>query len=86
MTLSPSERSRLEASSIEISENHMISGNPHRLGRTSIELRLDDEWRRKMKPSDRLLVTLLTSPLSLPYGYVGRRLIKPAKSSQTSSA
>ncbi|SRR6266536_2262297 len=58
---------------IEIAENHMVSGNPHRLGRKGIELRLDDEWRVAMKPADRLITTLLTLPLSVAYGYVGGR-------------
>jgi hypothetical protein len=62
-----------EAHAIPIAENHMISGNPHRLGRNQIELRLDDEWRVAMKSADRLVTTLLTLPLSSAYGYVGVR-------------
>lgn len=58
-----------EADSISLAENHMVSGNPHRLGRTHVELRLDAEWRRTMKPRDRMLTTLLTLPLNLPYRY-----------------
>jgi hypothetical protein len=63
----------VNAGPIEIAENHMISGNPHRLGRQQIELRLDDEWRRAMKPADRILTTLLTLPLGVAYGYIGIR-------------
>jgi hypothetical protein len=59
-----------EADSIEIGENHMISGNPHRLGRKRLELRLDEEWRIAMKPANRLLTTLLTLPFIFSYGYV----------------
>lgn len=55
---------------IDIGENHMMSGNPHRLGRERIELRLDDEWRAAMSRRDRVLSTVLTLPLSMAYGYV----------------
>lgn len=71
--LAPAEVSVLEADSIAISGNHMVSGNPHRLGRTDVELRLDEEWRTGMKAADRRIVTLLTAPLGLAYGYVGPR-------------
>jgi hypothetical protein len=72
-TLPPSDVAELGSGSFAIAENHMISGNPHRVGRDEMRVRLDDEWRRKMKPADRLIVTLLTFPLALTYGYVGHR-------------
>jgi sulfotransferase family protein len=72
LQLSAEEVSTLNDESIPVTQNHMISGNPHRLGRTHVEVRLDEEWRTKMKPGDRRLVTLLTLPLALPYGYLGR--------------
>jgi Sulfotransferase family len=62
-----------DADAIPIAENHMISGNPHRLGRDRIELRLDEEWRTAMGARDRVVSTLLTLPLNAVYGYVGRR-------------
>jgi len=71
--LSTSDLAAFGGDSIEVAENHMISGNPHRLERRQMSLRLDEEWRRKMSPRDRRLVTLLTLPLALPYGYVGSR-------------
>jgi hypothetical protein len=79
--VSDSELSSFGSEAIDITENHMMSGNPHRLGRTQIQLRLDEEWRTKMRPKDRWLVTLLTSPLALAYGYLGGR-----RSRQTRSA
>jgi hypothetical protein len=78
--ISPSELSTFATDSIDITDNHMMSGNPHRLGRTQIQLRLDEEWRTKMRPSDRMIVTLLTSPLALPYGYLGARRSPQARS------
>ncbi|MGN6868976.1 MAG: sulfotransferase [Solirubrobacteraceae bacterium] len=75
-----------EAESIPLVENHMVSGNPHRLGRSRVELRLDADWRRAMTPRDRMLTTLLTLPLNLPYRYgdphpagtSGRRSAEPS--------
>jgi hypothetical protein len=75
-----------EAASIPLAENHMVSGNPHRLGRSRLELRLDADWRRAMTPRDRMLTTVLTLPLNLPYCYrdarhsgsPGRRSAEPS--------
>jgi hypothetical protein len=72
-TVSPAELSILEGDSIEVAENHMVSGNPHRLGTREVQVRLDDEWRRRMRPKDRVIVTALTWPLGLAYGYMGNR-------------
>lgn len=80
LKISPSELSVFAADSIDIADNHMMSGNPHRLGRKQIELRLDEEWRTTMRPSDRRLVSLLTSPLALAYGYLGGRRSRQARS------
>jgi Sulfotransferase family len=80
--LSAADGSMFEAGSLELAENHMISGNPHRLGRRRIDLRLDDEWRTAMARRDRILTTLLTLPLTIPYGYVGARRIGAAPAKQ----
>jgi Sulfotransferase domain len=72
-TLSTAELSILQGDSIEITENHMVSGNPHRLGTSQVQVRLDDEWRRRMTSKDRMIVTLLTWPLGVAYGYMGIR-------------
>jgi hypothetical protein len=70
LTLKPSQRSVVDGDLVEIGANHMVSGNPHRLGRKEIHLRLDEEWRTKMRRRDRIVVTVLTSPLTLAYGYL----------------
>jgi hypothetical protein len=54
---------------VELSVNHNIWGNPSRFRTGTVELRLDREWVSCMKPGDRRLVTSLTSPLLLRYGY-----------------
>lgn len=55
---------------IELSRNHMFSGNPGRFehGRQAI---VDQQhWRTDLRPSARLLVNLLTFPLQRRYGYL----------------
>jgi hypothetical protein len=60
----------LEESEITPGGRHMIGGNPVRFNRQVTRLRVDDEWRTRMRPKDRTLVTLLTWPLLLRYGYL----------------
>jgi hypothetical protein len=67
----PADEAILSGDAIDISDNHMVSGNPHRLGSGPVNLRLDDKWRREMRPTDRAIVTALTFPLGLAYGYMG---------------
>jgi hypothetical protein len=52
---------------------HPVWGNPVRTASGNVELRLDEEWRSRMKQSDRYAVALLTLPFLLRYGYVGWR-------------
>ena len=48
---------------------HTVAGNPSRMATGPTELRLDEEWRRAMKPHERVAVTCLSAPLLLRYGY-----------------
>lgn len=48
---------------------HTVSGNPMRFKSGRLKLELDDEWRSTMPPRDRRLVTALTWPLLIRYGY-----------------
>jgi hypothetical protein len=54
---------------VSMKAHHTVEGNPDRFRSGLVRLALDDEWRLKMKPFDRALVTLLTWPLLLRYGY-----------------
>ena len=54
---------------VELGVSHTVAGNPNRFKTGGIELRLDDEWKGKMRIRDRALVTLLTFPLLKRYGY-----------------
>lgn len=51
------------------SPNHSVAGNPDRLRHGRITVRSDDRWRTAMTSRDRRLVSTLTSPLLLRYGY-----------------
>jgi hypothetical protein len=56
---------------ISLSVDHTVSGNPSRFRTGKIELRLDEEWKGKMRGADKNVVTALTAPLLLKYGYLG---------------
>lgn len=56
---------------VELGVHHTVAGNPDRLRTGRVELRPDREWRARMRGRDRALVTALTWPLLLRYGYVG---------------
>ncbi len=50
--------------------NHTASGNARvRFRSGPVELKLDDEWRRQLDRKGRRVVTALTAPLLLRYGY-----------------
>jgi hypothetical protein len=58
---------------VTLAPTHSVKGNPDRFRTGPIEIRLDDEWRRAMRPRDRRVVTALTWPLLLRYGYAAGR-------------
>jgi len=58
---------------VALGPSHMVAGNPGVYKETGIvQFRLDEEWRSGMKPRDKKLVTSLTFPLLVRYGYLGR--------------
>jgi hypothetical protein len=58
---------------ILLSADHTVSGNPARFRTGKVELQPDEEWKVKMRGVDKNVVTALTAPLLLKYGYLGRR-------------
>jgi len=52
--------------------SHSVAGNPMRFRTGTIPLRRDDDWRAALPAADRRVVTTLTAPLLLAYGYIGR--------------
>lgn len=53
----------------DLAENHAMAGNPDRVGRRSVEIREDVEWRREIRRRDVVVTTVLTAPLLRRYGY-----------------
>jgi hypothetical protein len=51
------------------SSYHTVSGNPVRLEHGAVRIRLDDEWRTQLPRRSKLIVTALTLPLLVRYGY-----------------
>ena len=58
---------------ISPSRDHTVSGNPVRFRTGSIELKPDEEWKINMRDADKNMVTALTAPLLLKYGYFGEK-------------
>ena len=52
---------------------HSVSGNPIRLEHRPLDIRPDRRWESGMAPGSKALVTSLTFPLLVRYGYLGRR-------------
>lgn len=62
---------------VELGVHHTISGNPMRFQRGPIELALDEEWRSRLSPVHRRMVSVFTFPLLLRYGYLGPARQRP---------
>jgi hypothetical protein len=58
---------------VPIEAEHTIAGNPMRFQHGRMELRLDEKWRESMNPADRFIVSTVTAPLLLRYGYLRRQ-------------
>ncbi|MER6576278.1 sulfotransferase [Nonomuraea sp. NPDC001023] len=59
----------LEGTTARLGPAHTASGNPMRFQVGGIRLRCDDSWRSGLPVRDRRLVTALTWPLRVRYGY-----------------
>jgi hypothetical protein len=54
---------------IELPDSHGVAGNPSRFQVGSVAVRVDEAWRDAMPAADRRVVTAVTLPLLLRYGY-----------------
>jgi hypothetical protein len=54
---------------VRVRPNHMVYGNRMRFTQGELRIRLDEEWKRAMRPRDRRLTTAVTLPLLRAYGY-----------------
>jgi hypothetical protein len=55
---------------IDLDVDHTVAGNPMRFQTGHVRLRPDEEWRTELPRAHRRLVSALTLPLRLRYGYV----------------
>jgi hypothetical protein len=58
---------------VELGASHALAGNPMRFRHGRVPLRLDDEWRARLRRRHRLAAAGPTWPLLLRYGYLGGR-------------
>lgn len=63
------ELAHIAQNQVFLEASHSVAGNPARFKSGVIDLIEDGEWREEMRTWDKLLVTLLTSPLLRTYGY-----------------
>ncbi|MGH2627672.1 MAG: sulfotransferase [Anaerolineales bacterium] len=61
-----------ESFTVELGRGHAVSGNPNRYDVGRMEIRADEEWRRRMHPARRLMVSALAWPVMIRYGYALR--------------
>ena len=54
---------------VALGPNHTVAGNPMRFRVGSVRLRVDDDWKRSFPRSHRRVVSVLTRPLLVRYGY-----------------
>jgi hypothetical protein len=62
----------LRRGELHLGVDHTVAGNPLRFRTGSITLRPDVAWRRELAPRDRALITTLTGPMMMRYGYTLR--------------
>ena len=62
----------LDARPVRLRTNHTVAGNPDRF-QAEVQIRPDVAWQTNMAPRDRRLVTALTLPLLMRYGYLSPR-------------
>ena len=57
---------------VDLGVDHTVAGNPMRFHQGRLDLRLDQAWTTKLPARDRKVVTAITWPLQLRYGYSKR--------------
>ncbi|HEX6447006.1 MAG TPA: sulfotransferase [Streptosporangiales bacterium] len=63
----------LRDDAVELPGDHSVAGNPMRFTVGEIPLRLDEAWRTRMPRRTRSLITALTMPGLLGFGYLPQR-------------
>jgi hypothetical protein len=57
---------------VDLGCDHTVAGNPMRFHQGRLDLRLDQAWTTKLPERDRKVVTAITWPLQIRYGYSKR--------------
>jgi hypothetical protein len=60
----------LNRGGLDLGVHHTVSGNPMRFEQGKIPLHLDEEWRTRLNPVHKRLVSICTFPLLVRYGYL----------------
>jgi len=60
----------LDKNTIYLDTNHTVAGNPIRFKNGRFELKIDEEWKYKLRKDLRLLVTLVTYPYMKKFKYI----------------
>lgn len=69
----PRALAHVDEHSVHLAPSHGVAGSRTRFTAGEIELRVDDAWRATLPAGARRVVTAVTLPQLLGYGYVGRR-------------
>jgi Sulfotransferase family len=56
-------------SSVELPRDHSVAGNPMRFRSGPEQLRVDEAWRTRLDPRTRRLISVVSGPAILRYGY-----------------
>ena len=70
--VTPESFSFLGSGHVDLGVDHTVAGNPMRFHQGRLDLRLDQAWTTKLPERDRKVVTAITWPLQLRYGYSKR--------------
>jgi hypothetical protein len=70
--LAETSRGNIASAEYRALPHHTLGGNRIRFARGRVRLRADTEWQSAMTMRQRLMVTVLTFPFLLAYGYIGR--------------
>jgi len=54
---------------VDLGVDHTVAGNPMRFHTGRLDLRMDDAWKTELAERDARIVSALTAPLLLRYGY-----------------
>ncbi len=83
MAIGPDDVTFVTDRTVRLEPTHTVAGNPMRFKQGSLTLRLDEAWRDGLPRRDRVLVTAITSPLLLRFGYLGRRRLPAGGAGQS---